>query len=163
VAVLSVPLLEHLLISTMQTNSKLQTAPAPMADPTALWQSSIDCTKPMLVPAQLHRRKRDPRFPVLRGFVDRDSRTISVHCPWCDCQHVHGWPPDAPHWTISHRVAHCRRSDSPFDRFGYFIGPFTGLRAEAKKHFAAKQQHQHKAYAPHNALYRRNLRTDVHL
>ncbi len=65
------------------------------------------------------RRNRNKR-PILRGFVfrDRGATLISVHCPFCDAIHTHGWAVGA--WRPEHRVAHCPN----FQAAGYWIAPF---------------------------------------
>ena len=44
------------------------------------------------------------QLPILRGF--RVGNRVAVHCPWCDCMHVHGWEPNHSARVISLRVAH---------------------------------------------------------
>ena len=69
-------------------------------------------------------RKPTDGLPVLRGFISLDRCHIRVHCPCCDKMHEHTWEPDAPDWSISHRVAHCLPG-SPWRDGGYYVGPFT--------------------------------------
>jgi hypothetical protein len=83
----------------------------------------------------LHRGKRDPRIPILRGFVNAANRTITIFCPWCDRWHTHGWLPDTPAWAIEHRFAHCH-AGTPGDDTGYYIGPIQG--AHSKWHLNVK-------------------------
>ena len=46
----------------------------------------------------------------------RDTRLVTIRCPWCDRKHTHGWPYGET--EIGHRVAHCHnRARST----GYYI------------------------------------------
>lgn len=59
--------------------------------------------------------------PTVYGFLYRVPRgfTVTIDCPHCGREHIHGWPRSdlAP----SHRHAHC---DADVNRVGYFIALF---------------------------------------
>jgi len=38
-------------------------------------------------------------------------RAVRVRCPFCDAEHVHGWPITAPETTEMLRFASCTRRD----------------------------------------------------
>jgi hypothetical protein len=65
-------------------------------------------------------KKPYTKTPILRGCVIGTS--IFVHCPWCDCEHRHGWHPE--NVRPEHRGAHCHIRPGPFTTDGYYIAPF---------------------------------------
>lgn len=77
------------------------------------------------------------KTPILRGFVVGNA--IHVHCPFCDCFHVHGWEPGETKPTS--RVAHCHNQNSPYDDSGYYVAPFRRKdmveieKAKAQEHY----------------------------
>jgi len=76
----------------------------------------------------------DPKtgLNILRGhitYAGQDCWQIAVYCPYCRCDHYHGWPireEDFNH--MEHRVCHCHdtphrlKKDSPYSDPGYLIG-----------------------------------------
>ena len=76
----------------------------------------------------------DPKtgLNILRGHISyagQDCCQISIYCPYCHRNHVHGWPSrteDSNH--LEHRSCHCHdtrhrsRKDSPYVDHGYLIG-----------------------------------------
>ena len=73
-------------------------------------------------------------LPVLRGFICRvldwydgndgfeyRAAMIEIRCPACEAWHVHSWCLGDGLDVFSHRIAHCRRDDSPFKHGGYYL------------------------------------------
>ena len=69
---------------------------------------------------------------ILRGRISYNGPEccqITVPCPYCRCNHYHGWPnrTTGPE-HLEHRVYHCHdtprrsRTESPFHNLGYLIG-----------------------------------------
>jgi len=65
------------------------------------------------------------KYPVLRGFISPDGKTIKVWCAFCNAFHVHGWTPGEgrDRHKGGHRVAHCRE-ETPLKGTGYKIEAF---------------------------------------
>jgi hypothetical protein len=69
---------------------------------------------------------------ILRGHISYDGPEccqIAVYCPYCGCNHFHGWPTRRTDTEyLEHRIAHCFDTpdrlarNSPFNRGGYLIG-----------------------------------------
>jgi len=71
-------------------------------------------------------------LPILRGYISynrHDCCQIAIYCPYCRCNHYHGWPsrsldPD----RLEHCFSHCHGTrrrlakDSPYKEKGYLIG-----------------------------------------
>ena len=66
-----------------------------------------------------------PEFPILAAYDT--GRNLIVWCAHCRCWHAHGRSNGGSDGD-GHRVAHCHKPNSPYDRSGYFIryvGPAT--------------------------------------
>lgn len=73
-------------------------------------------------------------FPRLPAVMTEDGTCWKVWCDHCDRFHMHGA-------DLSHRVAHCFRPGSPYERCGYIpvlADEGTGPAAEARVKAAAK-------------------------
>ncbi len=68
------------------------------------------------------KRHNQKAHPLLVGHTILGGRQISVWCPHCKREHVHGWDPANKPNDVEHRVAHCFGNESPFIATGYFIG-----------------------------------------
>ena len=73
------------------------------------------------------------KYPVLRGFISPDGKTIKVWCAFCNSFHVHGWTPGEgrDRYKGGHRVAHCRE-ETPLKETGYEIEAFRPGDLEGK-------------------------------
>lgn len=61
-------------------------------------------------PPQRKPRPQGPA-PVVIGTVSHDGRSVTVRCPWCRKDHVHGAPDPAPEGSsmkvVGLRLSHC--------------------------------------------------------
>ena len=57
------------------------------------------------------------KIPTLQGEVTGGQ--VRVWCKYCRKYHIHGW--DESMGFITHRVAHCIKTVSPYDETGYDI------------------------------------------
>ena len=71
--------------------------------------------------------------PTLVGLLSISGKQVAVWCPHCNRNHFHGWPEGEEFGVATHRVAHCTKSNSPFEKGGYFI------TVEGRKDAAATQ------------------------
>ncbi len=56
-------------------------------------------------------------IPILPGNIVGSQ--VRVWCDFCRKYQFHGWP--NPEENISHRVAHCFKDNSPYQRGGYYF------------------------------------------
>lgn len=56
----------------------------------------------------------DLQFPILLGFPTENGKQLAVWCPYCVRYHYHGN-------VEGHRLAHCKREKSPYNKTGYII------------------------------------------
>lgn len=74
--------------------------------------------------------KSKRKYPLLKGFVNKEGKLIRVWCPFCKRFHIHGWSEGE---SMTHRVSHCidpsigkRDSvNSPLEDTGYLIAKFS--------------------------------------
>lgn len=65
--------------------------------------------------------------PVFRCYLSSPrlspygDKMISFMCPHCQCEHTHGWRPEADPNRPTPRAAHCTKPSSPFFEHGYCV------------------------------------------
>lgn len=75
-----------------------------------------------------------------RGVNRGDVMHISVYCPFCKCEHNHGWGFDGVYKRVDHaehRGAHCHTQESPLKEPGYYIALDPTKKADHVRVFAA--------------------------
>jgi hypothetical protein len=106
----------------------------------------------------MHMNTKNPKCtPLLRGsllrlvhpgriFIPSEDPTkvmrkfeaiISVWCPFCREQHLHGWDPGYGSTHAEHRTAHCSNAESPFKETGYYISVWRKKDPEYASHVIA--------------------------